>query len=54
MTEQESDYLKTGCSIVVAAVSQLRQLCVLLLPYLFIVASFGIFVLVNGGVVLGT
>jgi len=49
-----TDYIKSSISLAVATLANLRRLLPLLLPYLFLLSVFVIFVLWNGGVVLGT
>ena len=48
------DYLKTTTSLGVAALSQSQSLILPLFPYISLLVMFAGFVLVNGGVVLGT
>ncbi|MCJ1244928.1 glucosyltransferase [Trapelia coarctata] len=48
-----TDYMKTSISLAVATLANLRRLLPLLLPHLSLLFAFGIFVVWNGGVVLG-
>lgn len=47
------DYFKTCLSIGVAALANVRIILTALLPYLGLLAAFGLFILWNGSVVLG-
>jgi len=53
MSDRDTDYIKTGISLASATLANLRRLLPLLLPYLSLLFAFTIFVLWNGGVVLG-
>ena len=48
------DYIKTCLSLGLATVANLRPILISAVPYLVFLGSFGLFVLWNGGVVLGT
>lgn len=47
------DYFKVGVSLAISALTNLSAILVALLPYLFFLGCFGLFVIVNGSVVLG-
>ena len=47
------DYLKTAVSLPVVVLANLRMLLLPLLPYILLLGAFAIFVVWNGGVVLG-
>lgn len=47
------DFFKTTASLFVTALYNLPLIVVSTIPYLLILAAFGVFVLWNGGVVLG-
>ncbi|KAM5465566.1 glucosyltransferase [Microsporum audouinii] len=47
------DYFKVGFSLAISFVANLSAILVAVLPYLFFLGCFGLFVLVNGSVVLG-
>ncbi|EFR00010.1 hypothetical protein MGYG_03017 [Nannizzia gypsea CBS 118893] len=47
------DYFKVGFSLAISALANLFPVLVALLPYLFLLGCFGLFVIINGSVVLG-
>ena len=53
MTGSITDYIKTGISLVFAALANLPRLIVPLTPHMVTVVLFGAFIILNGGIVLG-
>lgn len=48
-----TDYFKTAMSLVLAGLAYFISVTVALIPYFIFLGAFGLFVLWNGGVVLG-